>query len=137
MSVAGPSYIDPPFAVPIEFTLDLPVPPSVNKLRRMDLSGHRLRKSFYRQADMHLMAARGRLVKPIRECKIPGAFEAIIILSDKLTSIDLDNCVKCLLDYAVSREFIRDDGPKYLRRLVVEWGPALNGCRLTLRSLHV
>lgn len=131
--------VDRPFGLPadaIEFSLDLPVPPSVNKLRRVDPDGHRLRKSFYRQADLHLMAARGRTNRPLRECKILGPFEATIVISDKLTNIDLDNGVKILIDYAVSREFIIDDGPKYLRRLVVEWGAALNGCRLTLRSLH-
>lgn len=128
-----------PFLLPadsIEIVLDLPTPPSVNKLRKVDRASHRLRKDFYGNADMHVLAARGRTREPIPTRKLLGPFEAHIEISEKLTKCDLDNHVKCLLDYAVSREFVVNDSPKYLRRLVVEWGCPIAGARLTLRSLH-
>lgn len=131
----SPSFCDRPFAIPPDIVLDLPCPPSVNKLRHIDRAGTRLRKQFYRQADLHILAARGRTHEPIPVRKLLGPFEAIIQISEKLSKIDLDNHVKVLLDYAVSREFVTDDGPKYLRRLVVEWGCPVTGCRLTLRGM--
>ncbi len=128
-----------PFKLPadsIEFSLDLPVPPSVNKLRRVDPAHHRERKEFYRRADMYLLAARGRTREPLPVRKLLGRYEVTIQISEKLSRVDLDNHIKILLDYAVSREFVVDDSAKYLRRLVVEWGCPLEGCKLTIRSWH-
>lgn len=118
-----------------EIVLDLPVPPSTNKLRRGDHGpAARLRRAFYRAADGHLLAASSRSRQPLPVRRLLGAYEATIQISEKLSRVDLDNHVKCLLDYAVSREFVADDSPKYLRRLVVEWGCPINGARITLRS---
>lgn len=120
----------------VEVVLDLPVPPSVNKLRRGDTGpGARLRRAFYQQADMHIMAARGRTREPLQVRRLLGPYEATIQISEKLSKADLDNHVKCLIDYAVSREFVPNDSPRYLRRLVVEWGCPINGARVTLRSI--
>ena len=49
--------------------------------------------------------------------------------------MDLDNCVKHLIDYARKIELIIDDSPKYMRRIVVDWGHAPEGVRLTLREV--
>jgi hypothetical protein len=120
----------------VEIVLDLPVPPSVNKLRRGDTGvGARLRKAFYRRADMHIMAARGGTREPLPVRRLLGPYEAIIQINEKLSHADLDNHVKCLIDYAVNREFVPNDNPRYLRRLVVEWGCPINGARITLRSV--
>lgn len=137
--IPSTAAFDVPFKLPpdsIEITLDLPVPPSVNRLRKVDPAGKRLRKSFYHQADVHLLAQRGRTREPIPVRTLIGPYEATIQISEKLSKVDLDNHCKVLIDYAVSREFVVDDSPRYLRRLVIEWGCPINGCRLTLRSLH-
>ena len=128
----------PPFALPPEpfqCSVNLPCPPSVNRTRRKDNAGARLLQKFYKAADMHVLAQRGRTCAPLPIGRIKGPFEAHIIISDKLTNIDLDNGVKAILDYAVRIELVPDDGPKYLRRLIVEWGVAIEDCRLTLREM--
>jgi hypothetical protein len=37
--------------------------------------------------------------------------------------------------YARRIELVRDDSPRYLRRLVVEWGEVPTGCRVTLTPI--
>lgn len=129
------AYIDPlyrPFGCPPDIVLDLPVPPSVNRTRKVDWRGHSKYVAWRREADKHFL-----LVK--RENKgreITGQFEAIVTISGEHTSIDLDNGVKALLDYARRLELVPDDSPKYLRKLTVEWGKAQEGCRLTLRPIE-
>lgn len=122
---------DRPFAPPLDIELDLPVPPSVNTMRRINWRNKKKHQQWQRTADVLILAARGRLRAPIG--RLTGPFEALVFLSEQHTKIDLDNCLKCLLDYAKRVELIVDDGPKYLRRLVVEWGYAPHGCRLILR----
>lgn len=136
---AATSYAEPPFALPadsVEVVLDLPVPPSVNQTRRIDNAGRGKIKRWRADADMHLLAAKCRTREPLKIRQLSGHFEMHIVISDKLSRIDLDNHVKNLIDYCVSREFVPDDSPKYLRRLIVEWGAAISGCRITIRSLH-
>lgn len=128
--------LDRPFAPPLDIELDLPAPPSVNRVWMRAKAGKRQTftapayKAWKREADnMIAAAAQFRGVKPL-----PAQFEAHIILSERHTSIDLDNSAKCVLDYAVRCNLVVDDGPKYLRRLLIEWGDAPLGCRLILRA---
>jgi Holliday junction resolvase RusA-like endonuclease len=60
-------------------------------------------------------------------------FELLIILSENHTRIDLDNGLKALIDYLRKIELIEDDSPKHMRRLVVEFGLAPFGCRVTVK----
>jgi hypothetical protein len=113
-------------------TLDLPVPPSVNRLRRMDPAGNRKRLEFYRAAD-HFLAAHGQRPFPVRV--ITDAYQLTIQIPEGLSGIDLDNHCKALIDYLVSREFVPDDAKKYLRRLVVEWGSPSPACRISITRL--
>ena len=126
--------LDRPFGAPIDIELDLPAPPSTNRLWMRAKSGKRqvftapAYTAWKREADALIGAmAQLRGVKPIL-----GPFEATIILSEKHTRIDLDN-TKAVLDYAVRCHLVTDDGPKYLRRLLIEWGDAPHGCRLIIK----
>jgi Holliday junction resolvase RusA-like endonuclease len=109
--------------------LDLPIPPSVNRTRKINWSTQPKVRVWTKSADgLVLMAwAGGKRPKPIL-----GRFEATIILSED-SAADLDNLPKRVLDYARSLGLITDDGPKYMRRIVIEFGEAPEGCRLILR----
>lgn len=131
-AVAVPSMTDPPFAPPADVVLDLPSPPSVNRTRRIDWKGKRQLTAWENVANAYVLAAKGRSRSPLVLRKIPR-FELFITVSEHHTRIDLDNGLKALIDYLRRIELIEDDGPKHMRRLVVEWGPALHGCRVTVR----
>lgn len=129
---------DRPFALPsesLEIVLDLPFPPSVNHIWRR--AGKRMIRSarymrWLTNADYMILANRQY---PRR--KIVGHFEAEMLLSEKAGVGDLDNRVKCLLDWCVSRDVVYDD--VYCRKLRAEWvahDRAPHGVKLTLRSLH-
>jgi hypothetical protein len=100
-------------------TLDLPIPPSVNRTRRIDWAGNRKREEFYLRADLYI-TAHGPRPAPVR--KIRGGYELAIQIPETLSGIDLDNHAKALIDYLVSREFVAGDGKRHLRRLILEWG---------------
>jgi len=113
-------------------TLDLPIPPSVNRLRRVDWHGDKARREFYLRADLFLTAY-GPKPAPVRI--ITGAYELTIAIPEG--AADLDNHCKSLIDYLVSREFLPGDNPRCLRRLVVEWiDPEICPCcRVCIRSV--
>lgn len=112
--------------------LDLPAPPSVNRTRKVDWTMGPKYRGWTKRADRLVMASRGRTRDP-QPRSIPGRFEVAITMSEKHTSIDLDNGIKALIDYLKRIEIVQDDGPKFFRRLTVEWGPALEGCRVVVR----
>lgn len=135
---AAISFVDRPFACPPDIVLDLPAPPSVNRVWMRAKAGKRHVFSApayvkWKRASDNLIGSLAQLrgVKPL-----PGCFEATIILSEKHTRIDLDNSAKSVLDYAVRACLVVDDGPKYMRRLLLEWGTAPHGCRLILRPVE-
>jgi len=107
--------------------LHLPPPPSVNETRRDHAAGNARLHRWHKLADAEVLAAGGMR----KLAKIAGPFAATITLDESLR-LDLDNGIKALIDYARRVELVRDDSPKYLRRLTVEWGSAPHGCRLTL-----
>ena len=115
----------------IHITLDLPIPPSVNAMRRVDWAGNKQRREYYLRTDLFLVA-HGPRPPPVR--LITGAFEIRIQIPECLSGIDLDNHCKALLDYLVSREFIPDDAKRYLRRLVIEWGSPTPACHITIKG---
>jgi Holliday junction resolvase RusA-like endonuclease len=131
---ALPSYSDPPFSVAPDIILDLPVPPSVNRTRRIDWSAVRTMKAWSNVADAYVLAAKGRTDSPLKLIRVPR-FEITVTLDEKQARIDLDNSLKCLIDYLRRIELIEDDSPKHMRRLVVQWGTAPFGCRVTIRPL--
>jgi len=121
-----PDYADPPFACPPDVVLDLPPPVSVNKLRRIDWHGAKRAKNWRRVANGYLLMLK---VKPT---KIPR-FEILMVLDESTVRCDADNAVKMVVDYLRLVEVIENDSPKHMRRVVVEWGDAPLGCRVTVR----
>lgn len=121
---------DPPFNPPTDIVLDLPVPPSVNRTRRVNWAYSQAYAEWFAAADA-LVMAQGRR----RGIGIPGKYEAHILLDERLCRLDADNGIKALIDYARRIELVHDDNRKFLRKITVEWGEAPEGCRLTIREV--
>lgn len=119
--------------------VDLPYPPSVNKLWRSTAAISKQRvylapsyALWKTAADALLMSERGWTKK-----RLSGLFEIKIDLCNpaKHPRGDLDNRIKAVLDYLQRVEVIRND--KDCQRLVAQWVPqegAPHGCRVTLRA---
>jgi Holliday junction resolvase RusA-like endonuclease len=128
---------DRPFALPnrelITTVIDVPVPPSVNSTRRVNWRSHVKVSAWHKSADNMMM-----FVPKAQRRPVPGKFELLITMSEQHCRLDLDNGLKCLIDYLRRIELITNDSPKYLRRLVVEWcHPAVapQGVRVTIQEL--
>ncbi len=130
-----------PFALPadsLEITLDLPMPPSTNRLWRSATVRATRKTRYYKspeylgwceQADITVMAARA-----FPKRKITGPFTIEIQLGNGRG--DGDNRIKALLDWLQSRDIIRNDSD--CRRGSWAWVDperAPRGCRVILRSL--
>lgn len=136
MQVFGVPINDIPFSLPpdaAEITLDIPVPVSVNSTRRVDYRGNRKYQAWKKQAGLHLIA--NGQYRIARKTHI-NQYELTITLDEEQCKFDLDNCAKAAIDFLVSLEIIKDDSPKYLRRLIIKWGCAPDGCRVRVRSIH-
>ncbi len=131
MPAVQPTTLDAPFLAPIETILNLPRPPSVNRTRKVDWKAHKAHKAWILQADMQVLIEGGLR----RLNKMPGKFEATLILDEHTCNLDLDNACKAVIDYARRLELIIDDDKRHMRRLTIEWGHAAYGCRLILRSV--
>jgi crossover junction endodeoxyribonuclease RusA len=136
-----PSMADAPFHCPPELVVDLPYPPSVNRLWRSTAAEKNrvyLSPSYVKwkgAADALLFADRNWH----RKGKITGAFHIDISLcptSQGHPRGDLDNRIKAVLDYLQRVEIIAND--KNCQRLLAEWvdlSRAPHGCRVALRPL--
>jgi hypothetical protein len=112
-----------------ETVLNLPPPPSVNKTRKSHPAGVRAAEEWRKRAGKHILAAGGMR----RFQKMADRFEVVLILDENGTGIDLDNGPKVAIDFCKRLGLIRDDGPRYMRRVTIEWGEAPEGLRLILR----
>jgi Holliday junction resolvase RusA-like endonuclease len=124
-----PDVSDVPFLP--DLTIDLPVPPSVNKVRKIDWAGRRLVKKWKAECNGLLVVtgqARGR------KC-ITGRYEVTIVVDEKQTRCDIGNLEKSAVDYLVELGLVQGDSKKYWRRLVMEWGHAPHGIRVTVRAM--
>ena len=97
-----------PITRTVQFSLDIPVPPSVNLTRKIDWAGLRWLRKYYLHADLHLTAY-GPKPAPVRI--LTGAYELHIQIPDGART-DLVNHCKVLIDYLVSREFVAGDDPR-------------------------
>jgi len=131
MDAPTTSFADPPFAVPPNMVIDLPTPPSVNRTRKLDFSSLRATNAWKNVANAYVLAAKGRRLSPLRLLKVPR-FELLVVFSEN-SKLDLDNGLKIVIDYLRKIEAIEDDSPKHMRRLVVEFGHAPLGVRVTVR----
>lgn len=105
------------------FTLDLPMPPSVNRRHHRFGNSSREVVRWRKQANAILMA-QGPLPAPLN-----GKFHATITWDKSYYRYDIDNAVKPLLDYLQYLELITNDAK--CRKLTVSFGVAKEGCRIT------
>jgi len=109
-----------------DITFDLPPPVSVNQLRRIDWTGAKRAKNWRKVANGYLLMMK---VRPSRISR----FEILMVLDESTVKCDADNAIKMVVDYLRLVEIIENDSPKHMRRVVVEWGEAPLGCRVTVR----
>lgn len=119
----------------VEIVLDLPFPPSTNRIWRVGDHGRNVYRApkylkWQADADMAVMAH-----KQYPRRKIHGPFEIRIALNEQNRG-DGDNRIKAVLDWCQSRDVIRNDSD--CRRGEWIWvapdhAPA--GARVTLRSV--
>ena len=111
------------------FTAQLPIPPSVNRVRRADFASAALvRKWRIKANNLMLMQKRGELIR------FRDPVEIHVLVKSHYHG-DLDNIYKTLSDYLVTLTIIPDDSPKYVRRITMEFGEAPEGCVVTVRPL--
>jgi Holliday junction resolvase RusA-like endonuclease len=122
----------PPFALPDEVVLDLPPPMSVNRSRRIDWRSQAKLQAWKEHADKFVLAAKSR--GELKFERIPK-FSIEIVLSEDHCKIDADNGLKCIIDYLRRVDIIANDAKKNMRRIVVDWGHAPAGVRVTVRPL--
>ena|ERR1700679_507028 len=115
-----------------DVVLDLPPPVSVNNTRKIDWFGHKKLKAWKEQADRYVMSA--KRCDSVRFDRIPR-FELHVILSEDHCNLDADNSLKSTIDYLRRIEVIANDAKKNMRRIVVEWGYAPAGMRVTVRPI--
>ena len=128
-------FLLPADAPAIVHVLDLPVPPSTNRLWAHG-RGRVFKSKDYAQwledAGMALLLDR----KLGRRETITGKFTAIIQVARDVTKGDLDNIPKALFDICQRYQFISND--VNLKEYAVKWtdDSAPRGCRITLRSVQ-
>jgi Holliday junction resolvase RusA-like endonuclease len=114
----------------------LPPPISVNSIWRSKRGGAYISKPYQewiRQAGLEWLTQ-----KKEQPRQIDGNFKAVLILADRKSGKgDLDNFIKCVLDFAVNHQLVRDD--RFCKALYVRWGTkeeAPRGCVLILKACH-
>lgn len=115
--------------------IDLPLPTSTNRIWRR---GHArstgrtwtyLSKSYVTWKGKAAEALKAQF--PATPQTITGPFDVrLVITRAKRYKLDLDNRIKACLDFCAQSGLIEDD--KFQNRVVVEWGRAPMGARLTL-----
>lgn len=109
-------------------SLDLPMPPSTNRLWRS--VGQRVIKSEEYRRWLHVA---GWQLKEQRAGRVAGRVEVGLTIGK--TTGDLDNRTKALLDLLVLHEVIEGDGPAIVRRIVLAIDESIEGCRVTVKPM--
>jgi|SRR5215469_8758582 len=114
-----------------DIVLDLPLPPSVNKTRRINWATYNEYKRWTVKADKHLV-----FYKQNRQAGIDGPYQILVEVGDTYLRGDLDNILKQLIDYCVSREFVGGDNKMRLREIRMKFVTAIpNACRVTIKPI--
>lgn len=129
---ALPSMVDRPFGCPPDTILDLPIPPSVNRTRRINWKA-KPELDAWKKAAGNLLMANGQWKRGYRNI---GRYELTVILDEARCKKDPDNILKAAIDILRAFEVIVNDSPKYARRLTVLWGEAPEGMRLVVTPLE-
>lgn len=126
------STSNPPFAVPPVIVFDLPAPPSINRVRRVDWKFQKMVDRWKREAGGFVLLQRRGQPR-----KVYGPYELLIVMSEAHMRMDLDNGVKSIIDYLQRIDAVEGDDQPRLRKLTVEWGDAPQGCRVHIRAISV
>jgi Holliday junction resolvase RusA-like endonuclease len=113
-----------------DIVLDVPLPPSVNKIRRINWATYGDYKRWQADADKTLM-----LHKQNKQHAIVGPYVIIITVDYDRFQGDLDNILKGIVDYCVTRKFVSDDRKKFMRGVAIRFEEGLpEPCRITIAS---
>lgn len=124
-----PKTSDAPFHCPPDTVLDIPVPPSVNRTRKIDYASIARINAWKQAADAALWAS-GQFKAAQKRI---NRFELHVLLDEQKCRLDQDNGLKIMVDYLRRLEIIVDDNKKHWRKTTIEWGSAPEGIRLTVR----
>lgn len=108
--------------------LDLPMPLSVNRTRKLDRAALPRIQAWVRSAH-NLVMSQGRLPKAIH-----GPYRLTVILPEGCP-IDPDNTLKMPIDYLRTLELIDNDNARLMRKLTAEIGEAPEGCRVVVEAV--
>lgn len=118
-----------------EIVIDLPMPPSVNRIWRVN---PRTKKPYRNPAYLRWIKEAGGLYMAQRAGKgwrmIEGAYEMTITLDrTKTKGGDIDNRIKAIADFAQKAGIIAND--KNCIRLSIAWGEADLGARICFTAV--
>jgi crossover junction endodeoxyribonuclease RusA len=125
----------PPFELPGDVVIDLPFPPSVNRLWR-SRSTDGASQVYLSPSYVKWKKAADAMALGTPFGFVPGAFEAAINVCPPKGKVrgDLDNRIKAVLDWLQRVGVVADD--KHCQRLMIEWVDAVrapHGCRVFVR----
>ena len=124
-------------AKPQRLTIDLYLPPSINRNGVVFRLGNRAQKvQQWRRSCDYDLREQGLYGDRLHAGAISGVWGLDIIWTrDEWRNSDLDNRVKYLLDYLCSRELVEDD--LFCGHMMVDWGYAPRGVRVHLYQWEV
>ena len=122
---------DRPFGVPPDIEFHAPIPPSTNRVRRVDWSARPMVKKWLEQTDKLFLLSKRKNGRQ----SIPGRYQIKIVLNEKCR-VDPSNTLKILEDTAKRYGLIVDDSPKFCRRIIIEFGDAPEGARVILTPME-
>lgn len=138
-SSAVPTAIITPAYTTTQIIVDLPRPPSLNRLWRFGRGRTKSGKpwmypsreyiAWKRNADKHWLLAKPKI--PIKY--ILGPFKTEVILAQGSHRIDQDNLLKALLDFAQKIEIIENDSLN--QETLIRYGEAPLGVRLIIKRI--
>lgn len=109
-------------------SIDLPMPPSTNRLWR-SIGPRVIKSAEYRK----WITDAGWQLKAQRPCRVKGPVELGVVVGKSRG--DLSNRVKALEDLLVLHEVIEGDGPGIVRRINLSLDESVVGCRVTVKPM--